>query len=144
MPRPGCRHHQDVTGGMVSAPRGRDRYLAVERIELLEGRTTDHLWIAQGGGNLTSAGITTRLRKLSGLSFEKVFRAHSFRHCLATTVAIDGHESPLDASILLGHANSTTTLRYYNLAKSSAAAGRHAERMERMLRQAEVASRAVG
>lgn len=121
-----------------------ERYLAVERNELLDGRQTSQLWIALGGGDLTAAGITTRLRKLSGKSFDKVFRAHSFRHCLATTNAIDGYASPLDASVLLGHASPTTTSRFYNMAKAAAAAARHEERMQRMTQEAERASRSGG
>jgi hypothetical protein len=41
-----------------------ERYPSVERRELLKGGTSDHLWIARGGGVLTEAGITGRLKKL--------------------------------------------------------------------------------
>ena len=114
-----------------------DRYLAVERVELLQGRLTDRLWIAWGGADLTKSSIRNNIRKRSGISFDQAFGPHAFRRALGTTVAVDGYDSPHDASVLLGHTNSETTTKHYNMAKTFATAERQAERMERMLRQAQ-------
>lgn len=112
-----------------------DRYLTVERLELLDGRASQQLWIAQGGSGLTAAGIVTRLRKLSLVRFGERVGPHSFRRSLGTTVATDGYDSPLDATVLLGHTGPGTTLKFYNMAVTTAAAKRHTERRRRLLRQ---------
>ncbi len=109
-----------------------ERYLAVERVELLEGKDSDHLWIAEGGGKLAEASVARQIRLHTGRAFERPFGPHAFRHCLATTSAMDNPSAPLDGATLLGHSDPQTTSRYYNLAKTSGAAARHAERLRRL------------
>jgi integrase len=120
-----CPLHEAVTP-MI------DRYLAVERIELLAGKITDRLWIAQGGEPLAEGSIARQIRELSDKEFHRPFGPHAFRHSLGTTNATDNYAAPLDASTLLGHSSPQTTSRYYNLAKTTAAAERHAARLRRL------------
>ena len=118
-----------------------ERYLSVERGELLDGGMNDRLWIAQDGKPLTLWAISSFLTKRSLRHFGQSFRGHAFRRSLATTLAVEGHDSLGDASLLLGHTNPNTTGRHYNKANSFAASARHAERLLRMQRQAEIAYR---
>lgn len=113
-----------------------DRYLAVERVELLEGNQSDRLFIAQGGGTLPKDSISRRIRILSRKRFGRAFGPHHFRRCLATTNATDNFTAPHDASTLLGHTSERTTNRHYNFANATAATHRHADRRRRMREKA--------
>ena len=109
-----------------------DRYFEVERRELLKGGTGDHAWIGLSGKPLTQDGIVANLRALSIDRFGHRVGPHAFRRSLATTIALDGHTSPLDASVLLGHTNPQTTLKYYNRANAVAASHRQTDRLRRL------------
>jgi integrase len=109
-----------------------ERYLAVERVELLAGRISDWLWIARSGTPLTAVSIARGIRELSAERFGQPFGPHAFRHSLGTISATDNPAAPFDASTLLGHASPQTTSRHYNLAKATQAAQRHAERLRRI------------
>ena len=51
---------------------------------------------------------------------------HIFRDCVATAVAIDNPKHIGDASLILGHADHSTTEKHYNHARSLDASRRHA------------------
>jgi site-specific recombinase XerC len=116
-----------------------DRYLGVERVELLAGGQSDALWISTLGTPLAEASLSRRTRIRSLKRFGTAFGPHLFRACLATTLALEGRHT-LDASVLLGHTNPQTTLAAYNRALGHAAARRHGERLQRLQ---EAAARAV-
>jgi integrase len=118
-----------------------DRYLAVDRHELLGGRVSDRMWIAQGGADLAEATISRRVRLLTGRAFGHDYGPHAFRRSIGTTAATDGYLAPDDGRIILNHTNDGTTNRYYNLATGAAAAARHSERLKRMRAAAERESR---
>ena len=65
-----------------------DRYLAVERVELLKGRLTDHLWIGRGGDDLTESSVRGEIYRRSECCFDQSFGPHAFRRSLSTTVAV--------------------------------------------------------
>jgi integrase len=109
-----------------------ERYLAVERVELLAGKMSDRLWIAHGGEPLAESSLAKQIRRSADKEFPQPFGPHAFRHSLGTTNATDNYTAPLDASTLLGHTSPQTTSRYYNLAKATTAAERHAARMRRL------------
>ncbi len=91
-----------------------ERYLDVERAELLGTQDHDALWVAQGGGPLDRETISRRMQILSRRRFGASFGTHRARASLATTIALDSPETPLDASAILGHASPQVTLEHYN------------------------------
>jgi site-specific recombinase XerC len=117
-----------------------DRYLSVERIELLAGAQSDALWISMLGTPLAEASLSRRTRIRSLKRFGEAFGPHLFRASLATTLAIEGG-CALDGSVLLGHRNPQTTLAAYNRALGHAAARRHGERLIRLREAAAKAAR---
>ena len=109
-----------------------DRYIEVERNEMLNGTAHERLWISRHGTPLSEAGIVGQLRNGSLRRFGHRVGPHAFRHGLGSTAALEGYASPLDGSILLGHADPQTTIDYYNRAKATAASLRHSERLRRL------------
>lgn len=78
-----------------------DRYVAVERRELLCGRQHDWFWVNRHGDKLGIRGIEGVIRRGSGEQFGTVFGPHRFRHSLATTAAYADPANPgLAASVL--------------------------------------------
>lgn len=80
-----------------------DRYVNVERRELLEGNHSDAFWINWGGKPLRSQGLDKRIRWWSGKKFgpAEAFGTHRFRHCIASTAPLLIPEHPgLGASML--------------------------------------------
>ena len=117
-----------------------DRYVSVERVELLAGADTDAMWIKEGGCSLGAGWIGKRISKLSARHFDVPFSPHTFRRSLSTTNVIEGYNSPLDGSTLLGHTSPTMTNAHYNRAKAAATAHRHADRIKK-IRKAVLAPR---
>ncbi|GGC71969.1 hypothetical protein GCM10011504_56980 [Siccirubricoccus deserti] len=79
------------------------RYIEVERRELLGGHMTDAVWVNWSGQPLGAAGIEKRIRWWSAKRFgeKEAFGPHRFRHCLATTAARVTPEAPgIGAAIL--------------------------------------------
>lgn len=81
-----------------------DRYIQVERVELLAGGHEDAVWINWGGAPLGEAGLDKRIRSWSAARFGQTnaFGPHRFRHCLATTAPITLPEAPAVGSTVLG------------------------------------------
>jgi hypothetical protein len=78
-----------------------DRYMAVERKELLQGRQHDWFWVNRNGEKLGARGIEGVIRRGSEAQFGRVFGPHRFRHSLATTAAYADPSNPgLAASVL--------------------------------------------
>lgn len=109
-----------------------NRYLEVERVELLNGARNDALWISTLGKTLAEATIARRLRLRSKQRFGEAFGPHRYRASLATKLALDAPDNPLDASILLGHTSPEVTMAHYNRASALAASRRHSERLKRL------------
>ena len=105
-----------------------DRYIAVERRELLKGQDHDALWAGKNGHPLGRSGvklmIAARARKRYGVGFGP----QRFRTSLTTTRAMVGGGHPFDPSLILGH-GPTTSLRYYNRANAIGATRTHDERI---------------
>jgi len=80
-----------------------ERYLAVERRELLGPRESDALWISHSGKPLEEEGVSWSLATYSEARFgrEGRFRSHRFRHCLATTAPILMPDRPAIAATVL-------------------------------------------
>jgi len=67
-----------------------ERYLAVEREELLSGGTARSLWVNRHGEALGEVGITFCIRAASAERFgeDEAFGTHRFRHCLGTAIPL--------------------------------------------------------
>ena len=61
-----------------------ERYLTVERRELLGGKTCDQLWVSSSGHALNKNGTNYSMQTYSAQRFgeEGAFCTHRFRHCL--------------------------------------------------------------
>ncbi len=98
-----------------------DRYLAVDRIELLDGRAHDWFWVGEGGEPLGLNGIEGLMRRASELQFGESFGPHRFRAALVTTWAKRDPVHLAAASSVLGNTGPVAE-KYYNLAKQADAA----------------------
>ncbi|WP_052215190.1 tyrosine-type recombinase/integrase [Belnapia sp. F-4-1] len=101
-----------------------ERYVEVERRELLNGQVHDAMWVNWGGEALGEAGIEKRIRWCSAKQFgaENAFGAHRFRHCIGTTAPIMKPDAPgIGAAVLSisGRVHET----HYDLGQRAAAGG---------------------
>jgi len=80
-----------------------DRYVEVERAELLAGHKSDAFWINWGGEPLGQAGLDKRIRWLSAKRFGagRAFGTHRFRYCISTTAPLLIPDQPALAAALL-------------------------------------------
>jgi hypothetical protein len=102
-----------------------ERYLAVERQELLRGATHDFLWVARHGGPLSEKGIDFMIRSRTKVQYGVAFGAHRFRAGLTTTQALVDGKDMLGTARILAH-SPTVALRHYNRAGALEASRRHA------------------
>jgi hypothetical protein len=91
-----------------------DRYVAVERVELLAGRSCEAFWVNWGGEPLRAAGIEKRIRWHSAKKFgpEGAFGPHRFRYCIATVAPVADPAVPANGAVLLGITHGTFTEAY--------------------------------
>ena len=80
-----------------------DRYVAVERQELLQGKASTAFWINWGGQQLGKVGIDKRIRWWSTKRFgaDHAFGTHRFRHCIGSTTPLLLPNHPALAATLL-------------------------------------------
>lgn len=98
-----------------------DRYIKVERQELLAGQVHDAFWVNWDGAPLRYRGIDKRIRWLSAKRFGKAFGPHRFRHAAATSAAIDAAHIPGLGAAMLGISGKVAE-EHYNRAKHAHAA----------------------
>jgi hypothetical protein len=81
-----------------------DRYVAVERAELLAGRRDEALWIGWDGRAMGERGVEKRIRWWSAKRFGKgaAFGPHRFRYGIATLGPIKDPEAPAASAAVLG------------------------------------------
>jgi site-specific recombinase XerD len=101
-----------------------DRYVSVERQELLGGQTHDYLWVNHKGRPLSRSWATGMVRHRSGKAFGTPFSPHRFRDALTTTQAVIDGSDPLGPSLILGHSHEIS-LKHYNHATALEASRRH-------------------
>jgi integrase/recombinase XerD len=118
-----------------------DRYLAVDRPELLARRRADlgaeeaHLWISEDGLPCTDAGIRLRIREQTFKAFGVAISPHRFRDAAVTTIAIEMPDQIRMALALLANRGPETILESYNMAATSMAAHRMNESIEATMRE---------
>jgi integrase/recombinase XerD len=93
------------------------RYLMVHRPNLLQGKSTQRLWITRSGEPLTYAGFESWLPTLTLQVFGEALRPHAFRHIAATTIAIKDPEHVSIIADVLGHASLVVSQKHYNRAR---------------------------
>ena len=109
-----------------------ERYIRIEREELLGGRSNDQLWVTTNGNTLGYKSVQYILRYRSFLRFGQSVSAHRFRASLATTEALLNTASALDTSTILGH-SPEIALKHYNRATAIAASRRHDEYLTELM-----------
>jgi integrase len=105
-----------------------DRYLAVERRELLQGQDHDALWVNVKGAPMGRPSVEKMIRIRSKARYGTAFGPHRFRASLTTTRAMIGGNRPFDASLILGH-DASTSLKNYNRARAIEASRAHDQRI---------------
>lgn len=108
-----------------------ERYLAVERAELLGGGEAQALWINWGGKPLGTRGLEKRIRWRSGKEFgaERTFGPHRFRYGVGTVGPEIDPDHPMIGAILLGDSYRVAD-EHYNRAAAFQANERFAEVIE--------------
>lgn len=102
-----------------------ERYLAVERVELLGKRHSTAIWIGRGGGQIGAANIWHIVHTRSLKRFGVAYSVHMFRHHIATAGMCDGEEALRDASERLGHRSLDMTMGYVHGSAITAISERH-------------------
>ena len=113
-----------------------ERYLRVERPEMLGKASSDMLWITHGGGHLDRSSLVARVRGRSLRRFGIEFGPHRFRYGLTTTLAFENPAAPLDASLILGHGKAAS-MESYNRATAVFASRRHQGHLKDLRQQTE-------
>lgn len=118
-----------------------DRYVEVERAEVLGGQVEEALWINWDGRPLRTRGIEKRIRWWSEKRFGKgaSFGPHRFRHCLATAAPIADPQAPTIGASVLGITARTATEAYDRGSCAAAATRFHADLAEERARTAALA-----
>jgi len=101
-----------------------DTYLESHRPRLLQGKSTERLWISQRGNPMADNSIRGQIKTRTEIAFGTALTPHLFRDCAATSVAIEDPDHVRIAASILGHYRLATTQRYYDQSQMLAA-GRH-------------------
>jgi len=100
-----------------------DRYIAVERPELLGEQDHEWFWLNQYGEKLTAGEIGDMIQRQSKLTFGKGFGPHRFRHALGTTAPLADPAHPGVAASILGISGHMVE-QHYNRATQAGAANK--------------------
>jgi integrase len=104
-----------------------DHYLSEVRPRLLRGRESSKLWVSSQGTPMTYNSLGSQVQKVTGRRLGRRLGMHLFRHCAATSLALEAPEHVRQIPALLGHRRLATSERYYNLAEGSTAAASYQE-----------------
>ncbi|MBX9875421.1 MAG: site-specific integrase, partial [Beijerinckiaceae bacterium] len=91
-----------------------ERYVGVERVELLAGKACDAFWVNWDGEPLRAAGIEKRVRWWSAKKFgpKGAFGPHRFRYGIATVAPVADPDAPANGAIVLGITRGTFAEAY--------------------------------
>lgn len=99
-----------------------ETHLAVHRLRLLRGNTSDRLWISIRGRPASAQSIYEGICRLTTTLFGRPINPHLLRDCVASAIATRDPEHILIAARILGHASIQTTMRNYDQSRMIAAA----------------------
>jgi integrase/recombinase XerD len=118
------------------------RYLKLHRPKLLaafmgpvsadRAEAPLRLWISNYGNPLSLSGFATHIGQHTRERFGWAMDPHSFRHCLATTLAKDNPEAVWLVMCILDHTDFAITDRYYIVAQRKAAQQSYAALLENL------------
>lgn len=108
-----------------------DRYVGVERLELLAGNSCDAFWVNWEGMPLRAAGIEKRVRWWSAKKFgpKGAFGPHRFRYGIATVAPVEDPDAPANGATVLGITH-TTFAEAYDRSDREVAARRYLKELE--------------
>ena len=95
-----------------------ERYITVEREELLAGKTHDWFWVNLYGGPMTVCAIKDMIRTRSRRDLGTAFGPHRFRHAMGTTAPLTDPAHPGVAAAILGISGPMVE-KHYNLASQA-------------------------
>lgn len=119
------------------------RYLSHHRPRLLKDRRSDALWITHRREPMTTSGVTLRAIQATPRIFGERMYPHLFRHCAATSWAIEDPEGCRYIAPLLGHGTQRTAELHYNKARALSAGRNYAELLERRRKRLRAESHAL-
>ncbi len=93
-----------------------DRYLAIHRPFLLQGKRSEALWISQYGDPIQPHGFSRELPKVTLRHLGLELRPHKFRDIAATSIAEVDPEHVGIIRDILGHATLAMAEKHYNRA----------------------------
>lgn len=102
-----------------------ERYLRTERTELLDGQTSNALWLGRRGDRLTPKAIWKNMRLRTEARFGRKYGTHVFRYSIASDGLAKGGKAAIEASIRLGHDSSEITTLYVHPSAITPVAERH-------------------
>lgn len=103
------------------------RYLAVHRPVLLQGKSHNALWVNQYGDPITPDGLSRELPKVTKRMLGLALRPHAFRHIAATYIAETDPEHANIIRDVLGHATLDMSNKHYNRASGISACDAYQE-----------------
>ena len=106
-----------------------DHYLAGIRPRLLGSGSSPALWISRAATTMSCHSISRRIEKVTRRRFGRPLSMHLFRHCAATSLALDLPEYVQAVPALLGHQSSVSGARYYILAGANQAASTYQQEL---------------
>jgi integrase/recombinase XerD len=102
------------------------RYVDVHREVLLKGAPAaepmDALWISRNDTAMSTMVVGHRVVHWTAGAFGTAINPHTFRHIVATAIAMADPINAMDGMAVLGHASIETTERYYTRARMFEAA----------------------
>jgi integrase/recombinase XerD len=109
-----------------------DVYLEWHRRRLLQGKTSQRLWVSRYGTPMAHNSIRGQIKARTEAAFGTALTPHLFRDCAATSIAIEDPDHVRMATAILGHYRSATTERYYNQARMLSAGRVHNTNVARL------------
>ena len=103
-----------------------DRYISVERTELLSKKTHEWLWVDQYGEPLSSDNISDMIQRQSKACLGFAFGPHRFRHALGTTAPLKDPAHPGVAAAILGISGRMVEEHYNRASRADVADRFHA------------------
>jgi integrase/recombinase XerD len=107
-----------------------ETWLSVHRPILLDGRTSERLWITMWGTSISSETLYQRFCKATHAELGVRLNPHAARRVVATSIAIAMPEQVEMIPFLLDHRTEKTAQKHYNKARSLSASARYLGRFK--------------
>ncbi|MEO9191096.1 MAG: tyrosine-type recombinase/integrase [Acetobacteraceae bacterium] len=111
-------------------------YLEYVRPWLLDGESSEFLWVSMRGSALSASAIYYQINKITKRLIGHAINPHLIRDCVLTALAEHAPESVRAGALLLGHGDLRTGEMYYNHASAFSAQRIHFELIRALRRNA--------